>query len=49
MKKAPMNNYLKAGLILTCFLTALILLGWACGWGADALRRKIAHRKEKTE
>ena len=28
MKKAPMNNYLKAGLILTCFLTALILLGF---------------------
>ena len=27
-------------------LAALILLGWGCGWGADALRRKIAHRKE---
>ena len=30
-------------------LAALILLGWACGWGADALRRKIARRKEETE
>ena len=30
-------------------LAALILLGWGCGWGADALRRKFAHRKGKTE
>ena len=30
-------------------LAALILLGWGCGWGADALRRRFARRKEKTE
>ena len=29
-------------------LAALILLGWGCGWGADALRRRFARRKEKT-
>ena len=28
-------------------LAALILLGWACGWGADALRRKIARKREE--
>ena len=30
-------------------LAALILLGWGCGWGADALRRRFARRKEKTK
>ena len=29
-------------------LAALILLGWGCGWGADALRRKIARKREET-
>ena len=28
-------------------LAALILLGWGCGWGADALRRKIARKGEE--
>ena len=27
-------------------LAGLILLGWGCGWGLDALRRRSAGRKE---
>ena len=45
------ENGIFSGLSVLAYgaLAALILLGWACGWAADALRRKIAHRKEKTE
>ena len=43
------ENGIFCGLAVLAYgtLAALILLGWACGWGADALRRKIARKREK--
>ena len=45
---SAVENGIFRGLAVLAYgaLAALILLGWACGWGADTLRRKIAHRKE---
>lgn len=39
-----------SGLVVLAYgaLAALTLLGWGCGWGADALRRKIARRRGET-
>ena len=31
------------------FLAALVLLGWGCGWAADALWRRRAGRKGESE
>ena len=31
------------------FLAALVLLGWGCGWGVDALWRRRAGRKGESE
>ena len=43
------ENGIFSGLSVLAYgaLAALILLGWACGWGADALRRKIARKREE--
>ena len=42
------ENGIFSGLAVLAYgaLAALILLGWACGWAADALRRRNASRKE---
>mgnify|MGYP006960497092 CR=1 FL=1 len=42
------ENGVFRGLAVLAYGAALILLGWACGWGADALRRRIARGREKT-
>ena len=45
------ENGIFSGLSVLAYgaLAALILLGWGCGWGADALRRRNDRRKEETE
>ena len=42
------ENGIFSGLAVLVYggLAGLILLGWGCGWGLDALRRRSAGRKE---
>ena len=42
------ENGIFSGLAVLVYggLAGLILLGWGCGWGSDALRRRSAGRKE---
>lgn len=49
--EAAGENGIFSGLAVLVYggLAGLILLGWGCGWGLDALRRRFARRKEKTE
>lgn len=47
--EAAGENGIFSGLAVLVYggLAGLILLGWGCGWGADALRRKIARKGEE--
>lgn len=46
--EAAGENGIFSGLAVLVYggLAGLILLGWGCGWGLDALRRRSAGRKE---